>query len=253
MNRQAADIYLVTGASRGIGAALAAALDARGASLFLVARGEIDNHYADAVVHRTDLSDPANVAPLLAAFADFVAARDAASLTLVNNAGTLTPVAPAGRCEADAVTTAVQLNLLAPMLLTGGFIAAFAGDHRPRRVVNISSGAASSAYAGWNTYCATKAGLDHFTRCVGLEQEQAASPVMVIALAPGVVDTDMQAQIRASREEDFPMLGKFVEFKSSGKLPGADEVARGVVQFLEEWPLEHGGVYDLRSVEVSGQ
>ena len=68
-----------------------------------------------------------------------------------------------------------------------------------RRVVNISSGAASSPYAGWSVYCASKAGLDHFTRCVGLEQRGQAFPVTCIALAPGVIDTGMQEVIRASR------------------------------------------------------
>ncbi len=246
MSESHRSIYLVTGASRGIGAALAQALDARGASLFLVARSEIDGTFSDAETFRADLARRADIDAMLDAFVRFVAARDARTVTVVNNAGLLAPIAPAHRADADAMADAIAVNLLAPMLITAAFIRRFEGLSAAKRVVNISSGAASSAYAGWSTYCAGKAGLDHFTRCVGLEQERESHPTMVIAIAPGVVDTDMQAEIRASTEDDFPMLQKFAAAKASGSLPGADETAGRLLQFLDNWPLEHGGIYDVR-------
>lgn len=246
MSEDTRSIYLVTGASRGIGAALAKALDARGASLFLVARGAIAGDFADAETFRADLSRRDDIDAMLDAFAQFVAPRDPRTVTVINNAGLLAPVAPAHRAGAGEVADAIAVNLLAPMLITGAFMRRFAELPADKRVVNISSGAASSAYAGWSTYCASKAGLDHFTRCVGLEQERKSHPTMVIAIAPGVVDTDMQAEIRASDEDDFPMLKKFAAAKASGSLPSAADTAGRLLQFLDNWPLEHGGIYDVR-------
>jgi benzil reductase ((S)-benzoin forming) len=242
-------IFLITGASRGIGAALAGALNQRGASLFLVARGEIAGSFADAEIFNADLSRIEDVDRVLEKFSGFVEARPGASLTLINNAGTLAPIAPAHKCDAETVASAIRVNLLAPMHLSAGFIRAFADLDIEKRVVNISSGAASSAYAGWSTYCAAKAGLDHFTRCVGLEQEREDFPTMVISLAPGVVDTDMQSQIRASNEDDFPMLKKFAAFKASGSLPSPEQVSAKLLHFLDTWPLELGGIYDIRDAE----
>ncbi len=246
MQSKEQSVYLVTGASRGIGAALASALDDRGASLFLVARGAIEDRFSDAECFSADLSRRADIDAMLDAFFRFVEARAPSSVTVINNAGVLAPIAPAHRCDSGEVAASLKINLLAPILITGAFIRALIDRDMNKLVVNISSGAASSAYAGWSAYCATKAGLDHFTRCVGLEQEQERYPAKVIALAPGVVDTEMQSQIRASSEDDFPMLKKFQAYKSSGALPGPGEAAVRLLDFLDNWPLEHGGIYDVR-------
>lgn len=246
MNESPRTVFLVTGASRGLGAALAQALDASGASLFLVARSAIAAGFADAESISADLSDPRSASAVLSAFGDFLMRRAPDSITLVNNAGTVDPIRFAEHCDPEEVDAAIRLNLVSPMVLTAGFIRLLSGRECDKRVVNISSGAASSPYAGWSTYCAGKAGLDHFTRCVGLEQQRARYPTKVIALAPGIVDTDMQSRIRGAAGEDFPMIGKFIELKSSGAMPTASEAAARIVRFLDIARLEHGGVYDIR-------
>ncbi|MCZ7598063.1 MAG: SDR family NAD(P)-dependent oxidoreductase [Gammaproteobacteria bacterium] len=133
----------------------------------LVARSAIAERYRDAHALAADLSDPYSIDELLDGFARFVAERSCRCLLVFNNAGTVAPIAPASRCRADQVDSAIRLNLTAPMLVTGGFIRRFADADLPKLVVNVSSGAASSPYHGWSTYCAGKAGLDHFTRCAG--------------------------------------------------------------------------------------
>lgn len=241
--------YLITGASRGLGAALARTFDEQGASMFLVARGSLDDGFVDARIHHADLSDPATIPVLLESFDEFLRSHSLNRVTLVNNAGTVAPIKPAQDCGIDQVDAAIRLNLLAPMALTGGFIRLLADRALEKRVVNISSGAASTPYAGWSTYCAGKAGLDHFTRCVGLEQQDARHPTTVIALAPGVVDTDMQGAIRESSAQEFPMIDRFLELKASGSIPTPAAVARKIAHFLESHPLEHGGVYDVRDLQ----
>jgi benzil reductase ((S)-benzoin forming) len=80
-----------------------------------------------------------------------------------------------------------------------------AGD---RRIVHISSGAGRTAYPGWSIYCATKAALDHHARTVVLDANRA---LRICSVAPGVIDTGMQAEIRGSGEEKFPLREKFEE------------------------------------------
>jgi NAD(P)-dependent dehydrogenase (short-subunit alcohol dehydrogenase family) len=98
-----------------------------------------------------------------------------------------------------------------------------------RRILQISSGAGRKAYAGWSVYCATKAALDHHTRCVALDRTPG---LRISAIAPGVIDTDMQALIRGSTDENFPDRPRFVEMHREGKLRSARQVARAVVELL---------------------
>ena len=65
-----------------------------------------------------------------------------------------------------------------------------------KRILNISSGAGRNPYEGWGAYCTTKAGLDHFSRVVAMEQANEQYPVEIVSIAPGIIDTDMQATIR---------------------------------------------------------
>ena len=104
---------------------------------------------------------------------------------------------------------AIALNLTAPMILSNAFIMKLKDFEGTKRIVNISSGAGRNAYEGWGTYCTTKAGLDHFSRVVALEQENAEYPVDIVSIAPGIIDTGMQETIRGSKEEAFPLLDQF--------------------------------------------
>lgn len=227
---------------------MARAFDLHDAALFLVARGEIVDEFKQAVRYRADLTVSPEVHDLLEAFDSFLDDRKPGNVTLINNAGTVSPIASADRSDPGEVDAAIRLNLLTPMWLTSGFIKTIEKRKLSGRVINISSGAAHSAYAGWSTYCAAKAGLDHFTRCVGIEQSDRVNPVTVVSIAPGVIDTDMQSQIRGMNKQDFPMLDKFVNLKESGALESADRVASRLVAFLDDGALKHGGIYDLRDL-----
>jgi benzil reductase ((S)-benzoin forming) len=91
-------------------------------------------------------------------------------------------------------------------------------------LINISSGAAARAYAGWSAYCASKAAVERFTECVQLEE--ASTGLRAYAVQPGVIDTAMQEQIRASRAEDFPALDKFLAIKRQSAFNTPPFVAR---------------------------
>jgi NAD(P)-dependent dehydrogenase (short-subunit alcohol dehydrogenase family) len=132
----------------------------------------------------------------------------------VNNAGVLAPVAPLRDADPAELRANVEANVLG--VLYGS--AAFARHVRSRpgggTLVNISSGAATKPYEGWAAYCASKAAVDHATRVVAAEEADAG--LRAFAVAPGVVDTEMQAAIRATPPERFPTVERFKEIKRAG-------------------------------------
>ena len=208
---------IVTGHTRGLGAALAAQLEADGWDVLGVARSGGE---------RVDLGDPAALTAWLAGgtLRDFLA--DADDIVLVNNAGLLGPATLAGEQDAEATIAAVNVNVTAPILLTNAVLRD-RPDALPVRVAHISSGAGRRPLAGWSVYCATKAAVDHHAVTVAAEDHDG---VRIVAIRPGVVDTDMQGDIRAS--EGFPLRADFVAMKERGQLTSAADAARAVLAIV---------------------
>ncbi|MBC7137885.1 MAG: SDR family oxidoreductase [Defluviimonas sp.] len=237
---------IVTGHSRGLGAAIAAELLGRGARVLGLAR---KGNPALAAAHpgaltevALDLGDPAALAGWLAGpgLRDFT--RGAGTVLLVNNAGMVEPIGPAGTLDPAAIARAVALNVAAPMMLADALVAATSGAAE-RRVLHVSSGAARNAYPGWSVYCATKAALDHHARTVA---EDRRPGLRIESLAPGVIDTDMQATIRATPEARFTMRAQFVGMKETGALASPGECARRLVDHLTGPRFGAASVTDLR-------
>lgn len=208
---------IVTGISRGLGAEIGAELERRGFEVLGISRSA-----GEAV----DLADPSALTSWLSGdtLRDFLA--DADDIVLVNNAGLLGPATLAGEQDAEATIAAVNVNVTAPILLTNAVLRD-RPDALPVRVAHISSGAGRRPLEGWSVYCATKAAVDHHAQTVAAEQ---LPGVRIAAIAPGVVDTDMQAEIRGS--QDFPAREEFVAMKDEGRLATAAEAGAGVVDLL---------------------
>ncbi|MGL4968076.1 MAG: SDR family NAD(P)-dependent oxidoreductase [Inquilinus sp.] len=194
------EVALVTGASRGIGAAAARALAARGAAVALTARsaGEIDGIARElrdaggrAVAIAGDIGDVAWAGDLLRQATEALGTP----AILVNNAGMVGPIGRLLDCDPADWARNVTVNLLgAHAVLRAalpGMIASGGGT-----VVNVSSGAAENAYEGWSAYCAGKAGLAMLTRSLHLEY--GGQGIRAFGFRPGTVDTGMQGEIRAS-------------------------------------------------------
>ncbi|MDR3098535.1 MAG: SDR family oxidoreductase [Paraburkholderia sp.] len=229
---------IVTGHSRGLGAALAELLLERQIDVFglgrsahptLAARGQ----QASAAQFREaalDLADPAALERWLASGALRQFAHGAQCVLLFNNAGTVEPIAPLGAQDAGAIARAVTLNVAAPLMLANALASLEASGHaQDRRIVHISSGAARNTYAGWSVYCATKAALDHHARAVALDAPLA---LRICSIAPGVVDTGMQATIRATGADKFPLRERFEQLKESGQLASPEQAARQLIDYV---------------------
>jgi benzil reductase ((S)-benzoin forming) len=226
----------ISGASAGIGAALASAVpfpDAR--VIDLSRRGGTVEHF------KADLSDPADWKQVEQHFAAELAGFDGERVVFVHNAGTVVPIGPAAAVDADAYTQAVLLNSAAPQVLGRAFLRATAELDCEKHLVMLSSGAARNPYPGWSAYNAGKAAVEQWVRTVGAEE----NGCRVIAVAPGVVDTAMQGDIRAVDERAFPAVERFRDLKRSGGLITAERAAQGIWSLLDR-RLDSGTVLDLR-------
>jgi NAD(P)-dependent dehydrogenase (short-subunit alcohol dehydrogenase family) len=232
---------VLTGHSRGLGAAIAAELAAHGIPTLALARNKGAAAQGLEQVE-LDLSDTVALAAWLAGdqLESFVAG--AGTVLLINNAGMLQPVGPIATQAPDQVARAISLNVAAPLMLAAAVAALPAAE---RRVLHVSSGAGRNAYPGWAVYCAGKAALDHHARAAALDT---APGLRVCSLAPGLIDTDMQAQIRASDLASFPLRGRFEALKQEGQLDAPADCARKLLRFALSADFGQTPVADLRDV-----
>ncbi len=247
-------LYIITGASRGMGQALAQQLILPGNALLCISRRANDMLAALAEEQQVpftqwsaDLNDAVQVAEELRAWlAKQQNAYDSA--TLVNNAGVIPQIAPLSDMPAADIARAMRVGIEAPMLLTSAFLQATANWHIPKKVLNISSGLGRRAMASQAGYCAAKAAMDHFTRCLALEEALKPLGAKVCSLAPGVIDTDMQVQLRSAPDANFPDKAAFVGMKEQGSLTSAHEAAGRLIAYLSRSDFGSSPVADVRDV-----
>ncbi|MDT8991904.1 SDR family NAD(P)-dependent oxidoreductase [Curvibacter sp. APW13] len=246
-------LTILTGASRGMGLAMARELLVRGGTLLCISRQtspELDMlakaHGTELIQWKHDLAQPEAVAAALQAWLDWQDGSGFSSATLINNAGVIPPLVPLERARASDTAQALRVGLEAPMVLTSAFLAATANWHATRRVLNISSGLGRRAMASQAAYCAAKAGMDHFTRCLALDQAHSANPARVCSLAPGVIDTDMQVQLRSTDPAGFPDQASFAHLHANGQLSSPTQAAQRVLAYLERKDFGNEPVADIR-------
>lgn len=246
-------LTILTGASRGMGLAMARQLCQPGSLVLCISRGtarELDALARDTGAELSqwpaDLSDPAPVAVRLQAWLTALDPARLASATLINNAGVIGRLGPLDPAQPEDIARTLRVDLEAPMQLTAAFLTATRHWPVQRKILNISSGLGRRAIAGSALYCAAKAGMDHFTRCVALDEAQQPHGARIVALAPGVIDTDMQSELRAGDPERFPDQGNFLKLQQTGMLTSPDAAAARVLAWLARPDFGSQPVADVR-------
>lgn len=254
-----AALFVITGASRGMGAAIAQQLlqpDHVVLGISRTTNAELRARAAPAGARLEqwprDLAEPVPVADELEAWLGTFAADRFDEAVLINNAAVLTRVGPIDECSNAELSAALRVGLEAAVLLSAAFLRATrtwrAVQAGRVKVLNMSSGLGRRAMAGSAPYCAAKAGMDHFSRAVALDEAHrgAGANAKIVALAPGVIDTDMQAQLRHADPAGFPDRGNFLELQRSGQLATPQQAAARVLAYLRRSDYGSSAVADVR-------
>lgn len=249
----AMELYIVTGASRGLGRAIVEQLLARERVLLTISRKPDRALDAAAAAKGAkleqwalDLAHDVGAAARLEAWLHAQPRERFATVTLINNAGLLGKVGPIDISDAETLAAVLRVGLEAPLVLTSAFLRATRAWTAQRRVLNVSSGAGRRPIAGWAAYCAAKAGMDHFSRVTALDEQRLPNPARIVSLAPGVIDTDMQGELRASDPSGFPDIEQFRQFKATGQLAAPEAAAARVLAYLARADFGSNPVADVR-------
>lgn len=237
-------VFIITGASKGIGNAIASILESEGHKVLRVARSNPDNHPNLMALDITSKNANDQILSWLKPLISL-----ATEITLINNAGMIGPIEQVGQLDNTHIEKAIALNVTTPISLTNDFVALTQDLAIPKNVINISSGAGRHVYSGWSIYCTTKAAIDQFSRAMHIEQATKPHPIYVTALAPGVIDTDMQVEIRSSQKTAFPNIDRFIDLKEKGNLLSPYESATMILNYLNS-PLMQGDnpIADVRDI-----
>jgi NAD(P)-dependent dehydrogenase (short-subunit alcohol dehydrogenase family) len=246
-------LFILTGASRGMGVAMARQLLQPGNTVLCMSRSAnetlaVQGRQAGANLMQWT-QDLALGAHASARLEQWLRGQNGPSFTtaaLINNAGVMPRIGPLSEADADDLSHALRVGLEAPMQLTSAFLRATQSWTGVRKVLNISSGLGRRAMASQAGYCAAKAGIDHFTRCVALEEALKTNGAWVCSLAPGVIDTAMQEQLRAAGSAAFPDQSSFLNLKTSGSLASPEDAAGRVLDVLRRVDFGKNPVADVR-------
>jgi len=238
-------LAVVTGASRGIGAAIAAAADEHGATVAVCNRTPSNREWQ----LTADLSEPSAWSAFADWYDDLVDRTSPDRVIFVHNAATLSPIGFAGEVDPDGYRANVLLNSAAPQVLGDAAIRTARRTSTPTVLVQLSSGAGKTPYTGWSSYCAAKAAVDMWVRSVGMEQGERNDLVRVLSIAPGVVATEMQAEIRATEEAEFPDVERFRTMHDQGALSDPAVIGARIWALAVSAPWENGAIADLRELD----
>jgi benzil reductase ((S)-benzoin forming) len=227
--------YYITGTSRGIGKAFAEHLLSDPTNKVIGMSRQRSIEHPNYKHFYLDLTDIAAIQEF-----KFELHANAKKIYLINNAGSLGFIKPIGKLNADTIIKNYTLNLIAPTVLTNAFIQCYDHVDCEKVIVNISSGAGKSPIDGWAVYCASKAGIDMLSRVVDAEQKVRATHPQenihkgfhIFSIAPGVVDTGMQDEIRKASVDDFSRLEDFIAYKKNEQLAKPEFVSLKYINIL---------------------
>ncbi|WP_336773103.1 SDR family NAD(P)-dependent oxidoreductase [Paenibacillus sp. MMO-58] len=246
-------VCIITGVSSGLGAELAKRLLEKGNTVIglsrtdneEIGRNTLDGKY---FFYPVDLTLVESLTTVLQDLISAIDQHDLKSITLINNAASVTPLRDIQFCTDEEILKNIQLNITAPMLLTSAFIRLTSDWQVVRKIVNISSGSGKYPAPNMSLYCSAKAAINMFSRCIGMEQKQGqqVNEVQVYAVDPGMMDTPMQ---QTARESDMALAGYFAAQKAEGNLIDPARVARQIISLISTSVSVNGGLFQACELE----
>ncbi|WP_223787891.1 SDR family NAD(P)-dependent oxidoreductase [Marinicella meishanensis] len=229
------ELTFVAGGSKGLGVELVNQFTEQGHQVLEFSRsGQGQQHIA------CDFADPNSCQ---ATFAHtFAQHRADDGIHLLINTATLAPFGPLSQADPAVITQHLAINVTSTLLLIRAFLAAYQDTDCAKTIAYISSGAARRAIPGLAVYSASKAFFERYIDTLATEQQDQTHPVRCLVINPGVMNTDMQAEIRAQDKTDFPMVDMWQEFHATGQLAAPQDIAAVCLRLLQG-EGENGGYY----------
>jgi len=246
-------LAIVTGVSKGLGASVAELFLKSNIPLIGISRTEnnelkqIAGDNNTAYEHLSvDLRQEKELENLAEALGEKLAHFQPTIVYLVNNAAMVKPVHQASNINPKELSNHINLNLTAPVILTNSLLAQASGQDAILVALTVTSGAAENPIYGWSAYCSTKAGMNMYTKTVALEQEELNTGHKIIAFNPGIMDTNMQANIREHTHEEFIDIDRFKSYKENQLLRQPREVAEVLYKIIiKEEKIQNGYIYTV--------
>lgn len=213
----------ITGSSSGLGKALAEIFLKEGDVVYGISRSSTIQHKNYRHIH-LDLSDPEEYQKF-----EYPSFEDYGEIVLINNAGSVQPVAMVGDIAFSGALKTYHVNILAPIFLVDQLARKIGNEVAKGFVLNISSGAAQYPVEGWGIYCSTKSALDAFAEVANKEMLNSRRNFIIRNIYPGIIDTPMQEHIRSCKIGRFPEVDRFKNYREEGKLKSPEEVASKIM------------------------
>ncbi len=240
-------ILIITGGSKGLGLGLAKQYHKNGYRIFSISRSKIQKLYS-VEQFQCDLSKTELIEATIEEIFLQLDQNNTANLTLINNAGDLGVVNTIENIPPQKISYTIQVNLIAPLVLSSLFIKHSKNWRCKKQIISISSGAAINPYESWAMYCASKAGVDMMTKVISKEQKDIPNGVSTVSIYPGIVDTDMQTSARNTPKENFKSVQRFIDFHENGELFTPEQVASKIYNLDISGELKNGRILDIRTI-----
>ncbi|GAB3060762.1 (S)-benzoin forming benzil reductase [Virgibacillus ainsalahensis] len=244
---------VITGISKGLGESVAKLFLETGVNVVGISRNNNDSlsklaEENNMAYHHfsCDLGDTSALEETIQGITEIIFTEELTTFYLVNNAGVVEPVDQAMHIKSENLLKHFQVNSIAPMVLMNSFLKKASESGVPLFGVNVTSGAAERPTYGWSAYCSSKASVNIYTQTVALEQEELNTENKVVAFSPGIMDTEMQKQIRSSSKEEFVDVETFKNYKENNILKSTEAVGGVLVDILTDEGIINGKIYNVR-------
>lgn len=242
-------LVIITGSNRGLGKELVDTFLTDGSQDMVVgiSRTYVEQSSPRYVDVGADLSSIEGCESVLLMLGQLIERDAFEQVILFNNAGRLGEVVPSFQASPYDIAQTIFVNQTAPMILQNGLLSIGSSQNVAVEIINLLSGAALKAYDGWGAYCSSKAGLLMATQVLGTEINRHQLPAKVWGFAPGVVDTEMQTNLRTLDSSQFSQVERFQRLFAEGQLRSPASVATFLYQAVGNPQFENGGFYDIRN------
>ena len=231
-------VAFITGTSKGIGKAITELLLNKDYIVFGYSRTNTINH-SNFTFTKIDLSNLEKVKKITFPKLDN-------DVLLINNAAQIGSIMPLNIKEDTNIINEYNLNIITPTLFCAKFINTY--NNNNKLILNVSSGAANNAIASWNTYCSTKSALDSLTSVI---KEEKHNNLSIFSIHPGIIDTQMQKEIRKSDPNLFPLLNKFTNYHTNNQLEKPKNIAERFVYIIQNYEKFDQNIISIRDININ--